>query len=68
MVTQDNAEKDNGVAPALRDECLGQSEQQIISHPTREPAEIEQCLYEHSQLTVNAEGSCILSLAARYRL
>lgn len=68
MVTQENADKGTAVAPALRDERLGQSEQQIISQPTQEPTEIEQCLHDHSQLTVNAEGSRILSLTAQYHL
>lgn len=62
METQDNADKDKLVPPAVKDDCLGQSEQQMLSQPTQEPAGIEQCLYDHSQLTVNAEGSPIFSV------
>ncbi|XP_026776823.3 polyhomeotic-like protein 2 isoform X1 [Pangasianodon hypophthalmus] len=55
-VTQDNADKGNAVPPAIRDDCLGQSGQQMLTQPTQEPARTEQCLYDHNQLTVNAEG------------
>ncbi|XP_060794248.1 polyhomeotic-like protein 2 isoform X2 [Neoarius graeffei] len=54
--THDNADKDNAVPPTVRDDCLGQSEQQLLSQPTQESSRLEQYLYDHSQLTVNAEG------------
>ncbi|MCJ8741593.1 hypothetical protein PDJAM_G00072490 [Pangasius djambal] len=68
VTTQDNADKGNAIPPAIRDDCLGQSEQQMLTQPTQEPARIEQCLYDHNQLTVNAEGSPIFSVTAQYHL
>lgn len=67
VTTQDNSEKDTAVPPTVRDDCLGQSEQQLLSQTTPE-ATPEQCLYEKSQLTVNAEGSPMFSVTAQYDL
>lgn len=59
VTTQDNGDKDNAVSSAVKDDCVGQSERQMLSQPMQEPARVEQCLYDHSQLTVNTEGSPI---------
>ncbi|KAF5904690.1 polyhomeotic-like protein 2 isoform X1 [Clarias magur] len=56
VTTQHNSEKDTAVPSTVRDDCLGQSEQQLLSQTTPEATRTEQCVYEKSQLTVNAEG------------
>ncbi|XP_060749613.1 polyhomeotic-like protein 2 isoform X2 [Tachysurus vachellii] len=56
VTTQDKSDKENAVPPAVRDDCLCQSDQQLLCQPAQEPAVTEQCLYDGSQLTVNAEG------------
>lgn len=68
MGTQDNADKDKAVPPAVKDDCLGHSEQQMLSQPTQEPAGIERYLHDHSQLTDNAEGSPIFLVTVQYYL
>ncbi|GAA6107307.1 polyhomeotic-like protein 2 [Tachysurus ichikawai] len=56
VTTQDKSDKENAVPPAVRDDCLCQSDQQLLCQPAQEPAVTEQCLYDRSQLTVNTEG------------
>ncbi|TSM04815.1 Polyhomeotic-like protein 2 [Bagarius yarrelli] len=56
VTTQNNAEQDNALSPALRDDCLSQRDQQLLPQPTQEQAGIKQCLYDGSQPTVTAEG------------
>ncbi|XP_058265225.1 polyhomeotic-like protein 2 isoform X2 [Hemibagrus wyckioides] len=56
VTTQDNADKENTFPPPVRDDCLGQSDQQLLCQPAQDPVGTEQCLYDRSQLTVNTEG------------
>ncbi|XP_035378398.1 polyhomeotic-like protein 2 isoform X1 [Electrophorus electricus] len=54
VVMQDDADKDNFAPPAARNPP---SEQQLLSLPTQEPANIEQCLSDHNHLTRSSEGT-----------
>lgn len=65
-MTLDNADKDDTFPPAVRDDCLGQSDQQPLSQQAQEPSGNEQCLYDCSQLKVNAEGSPLFSVIGQY--